>query len=404
VLGPRKLSAKASLVCENIYTNERALGGEGIPEGDDIELLRKNVKCGRIRSFESDERELAEEISRLDGVSLDEICVLSYATECANTTFEREGDELRCSSDFKVKILYRDADGSVIPLESVLSGDGVVALCGIPDEAGVLCSAHILSERVECLPTDDGVNVVANLIVKWNATSVYNDEHSVVTDGYSTDFALDNRYSSLNTVSYANPLRESVVFEGVITPDANECGSIKEVLLMGERTRISERRVEDGVLNLGVELKLQGVISTLDSSANTIYSSVKTSENISKKVNLSSEKCGNRGAIVRISDVNLSHKIDGDDIKYTATVLLEVIPYLEAGERILVGAQRDEGARQEKTAGRVTVYYTEPSDTLFSVAKAYHTTSSAILRDNEITVETVGGVERTVLPKRLIIY
>jgi vacuolar-type H+-ATPase catalytic subunit A/Vma1 len=63
-----------------------------------------------------------------------------------------------------------------------------------------------------------------------------------------------------------------------------------------------------------------------------------------------------------------------------------------------------ENERVEKTSGRVTVYYTEPSDTLFSVAKRYHTTTAALLETNEITVTTSGGDENVKLPKRLIVY
>lgn len=404
VLGPRKISAKASIACENVYTNERSAGGDGITEGEDIELLKKTVSCGRLRRLESEERELAEEISRLDGVSLDEVTVLSSSADCRGATIEREGDEGRCKSEFLVRVLYRDMDGSVIPLESVLSGEGVVSLSGIPEGAGVICTPHILSERLECLPTDDGINMVANLIVKWDATCVYNEEHSVVTDGYSTDYALDNKYSALNLVSYGTPLHESLSADGSFTPDSLEYGKIKEVLVMGERARITEKKIDDGELNLIIELKIQGVAAYCNGDGNTVYAPIKISDNIAGKVNLSGKNGANQGAIVRIAGTDISQKIDGDDIKYTATAGLDIIPYDGVSERVLVSAERNEGERVEKTSGRVTVYYTEPEDTLFSVAKKYHTTCSALLENNEITVETSSGNEGIKLPRRIIVY
>ena len=404
VLGPRKISAKASLACENIYTTEKNGGGEGIPDGDDIELDKRNVKCGRIRRAESEEREIAEEISRLDGVALDEVTVVSATAECGGTELERVGNEGRCKSEFLAKLIYRDQDGQIIPVESVLSGEGVVVLDGVPEEASVICVPHILSERFECLPTDDGVNIVANLIVKWDATCVYNEQHSIVIDGYSTDYSLENEYTTLNLVSYATPISESISADGVVTPDSGEYGSIKEVVLMGQRARITEKRVEDGALNITVEFKIQGVISCSDNDGNTVYAPIKVTDNISKKVNLNSQNCENMGVIARISSANVLHKIDGDDIKYTATADLDIIPYGESGEKMLVSAVRNEEEKIEKNVGRVTVYYTEPGDTVFSVAKKYHTTSAALLENNEIAVQTAGGMESAKLPKRLIIY
>lgn len=403
VLGPRKIAAKASIVCENVYTNERSVGGE-IPSGEDIQLEERRVSCGRIKRIESEERELAEEISRLDGVSLDEVSVISATADCKDSTLERAGGEARCHTDFAIRILYRDIDGSVVPLESMLSGDGTVELSGIPEDAGLICTPHILSERFECLPTEDGVNMVANLIVKWDVTCVYNEEHSVVCDGYSTDFALDNKYSTLTLVSYGTPVKETLTLEGRITPDSTECGKIKEVLLMGERARITEKKLEDGALNLSVEVKAQGVISCVSDDGKTAYAPIKIAESISEKVNLSSKTSANQGAIARISGIDILQKIDGDDIKYTLSVTIDIIPLYTASKRVLVSAERNEEQRVEKTSGRVTVYYTEPGDTLFSVAKKYHTTSSGILENNEIVVETSGGKNEERLPKRLIIY
>ena len=107
---------------------------------------------------------------------------------------------------------------------------------------------------------------------------------------------------------------------------------------------------------------------------------------------------------MRISNTDIEQKIDGNAVKYTADVALDVIPYDEISERVLISAQRNENEKVEKTSGRVTVYYTEPSDTLFSVAKRYHTTTAALLESNEITVTTSGGDENVKLPKRLIVY
>ena len=403
VLGPRKISAKASLVCENIYTNEKDMTGDEIPDGEDIELDKKKVLCGRLKRVESEERELAEEISRLDGVSIEEVTVISSAADTGDTTFERDGSEGRCKSDFMVDLLYRDAEGRMIPVESVVSGEGVIGLDGVPEGADVICTPHILSERFECLPGEDGVSIVANLIVRWDAVCVYNEEQSIITDAYSTDFALENRYSAVNLVSYGAPIREEMTKGGIIAPDA-ECGKIKEVLMIGERARITEKRVENGILDLGVELKIQGVVSCCDDEGNTTYAPIKISDNIAKKVNLCSEKRANQGAIVRISNTDIEQKIDGNTVKYTAAVALDVIPYDEISERVLISAQRNENEKVEKTSGRVTVYYTEPSDTLFSVAKRYHTTTAALLESNEITVTTSGGDENVKLPKRLIVY
>ena len=404
VLGPRKISAKASLACENIHSLDKCRNDGAIAHGEDIELERKNVRCGRLRTVESEERELAEEMLRLDGVALDEISVVSAMAECGASEFSRDGGEGRCKSEFLVKLIYRDPVGQVIPFEYTLTGEGVIPLDGIPDGAQVVCTPRVLSERFECLPTDDGVNMVANLIVKWEAVCVYNDEHSVVTDAYSTEYALDNKYATLSLVNYGAPLRERLSVEGKAPCDLAECGKIKEVLLMGARAKIVEKKMDAGELSVSLEFKIQGVISCYDANESITYAPIKFSDVTTKKVNISSQKCDNFSAIVRVSAVNTSYKIDDADIRYILIAYLDVIPCSEVQTKILESASRNENEKIEKCSGRVTVYYTEPTDTLFSVAKRYHTAISTLLENNEIASPTVGGEEKISLPKRIIVY
>ena len=404
VLGPRKMSAKASIACENVCTVTKGATSGGIPSGDDIELDRRSVRVGRLATVESAEREMAEEIMRIDGVALDEITVVSGATECSVGEFTRGDEEGKCRSEFLVKLIYRDRDGQLIPVEHSIVGEGDITLDGIPAEAQVVCTPRVLSERFECTPTDDGVSIVANLIVKWDAVCVYNDEHSVVCDAYSTECALDNKYATLSLINYGATMRERLCADGTLSLDGGEGGKVKEVLLIGGRARVVEKKMEGGRLDVSVEIKAQGVVSTYDNNGATAYVPVKISDTIQKKVNISSQKQGVSGAMVRISGVNISHKIDGDDIKYTACVDVDIIPYDEACVRVLDSGERNENEKIEKKAGRVTVYYSEPGDTLFSVAKKYHTSITSMLENNDIAAETALGEGGVALPKRIIIY
>ena len=404
VLGPRKLAAKAHLTCENVYTNEKRASCDGSSLGEDVEMDKKNVKCGRIKRVESEERELAEEISRLDGMSLEEVTVISSMSECELASVTREGNEGICKGEFSLGILYRDSEGAVIPISGMISGEGVVSLDGVPEDAWLVCNGRVLSERVEAVPTDDGVNIVANLIVVWEVKCIYNDEHSVITDAYSTEIELENEYGALNYLTYGEPFRESASLDGSIAADSGDNGQLREIILMGARGRITEKSIDDGELSLTLEYKIQGVASYCDNDGKTVYAPIKLSENTEKKVNLSSKKCANSGANVQISKIDLVQKIDGNDVKYTVVAELDIVPYTKHSMQVLTGVVRDEGRRIERTQGRVTVYYTDSEDTVFSVAKKYHTTVSSLLENNRITVETSLGEEKMRLPKRIVIY
>ena len=59
---------------------------------------------------------------------------------------------------------------------------------------------------------------------------------------------------------------------------------------------------------------------------------------------------------------------------------------LEDGScRTLTSMTRREGESYESTGSVITVYYPTSEDTLFSVAKRFHTSSLKVARDNDIS-------------------
>ena len=402
VLGPRKISAKASLLCENIYTGEKKCAREGATL-DGAELLYDKIKTARIKSFESEEREIAGEIAHLEGVTLDEAEALTSLCECGETAITREGDKLKAKTSVFVKMLYRDATGCVVPLFSEITSEGELDISGVPEGASVLCTPQLLSERCECLPTEDGVSVVADLILKWDAICAFNEEHEVISDGYCTECESAAEYETLSYESVCEPICIELSAEGKITPEAAAGAKIKEVLCIGISPKISEKSVSGGQLNLVLDLKMQGIIAYAFDDGKVSEVSVKFNESIDKKVKLSSDFEDIICDTVKIHDCKISQKIDGDDIKYSVSARAYILPALRKSVRLLTSLEKEEERRVERSVGRVTVYYTEPCDTLFSVAKKYSTTVSRLAEDNEISAAaSVGSDEK--LPKRLIIY
>lgn len=402
VLGPRKISAKTSILCENIYTGEKRCAGEGtLPDG--AELLCDKIKMARIKSFESEEREIAEEIARLDGVTLDEAEALTSLCECGETSFTREGDKLKAKSTVLVKMLYRDATGSVAPLFSEINAEGEIDISGVPEDAAVLCTPTLLSERCECLPTEDGVSVVADLIVKWDALCAFNEEHEIISDGYCTECETTAEYETLGYESVCEPISIELSADGRVAPEMPSDAKIKEVLCIAATPKISEKSVSGGYLTIALDLKIQGVVSYALDDGKVCELPVKFNENIDKKVKISSDFEDISCDAIKICECKIGQKIDGNDIKYSISVKVYILPALRKSARLLTSLEKQEEKRALRNIGRVTVYYTEPRDTLFSVAKKYATTVSRLIEDNEISAAASVGSD-VKLPKRLIIY
>ena len=142
---------------------------------------------------------------------------------------------------------------------------------------------------------------------------------------------------------------------------------------------------------------------TASASGKNICSPLKILDNTVKKVKLSSKNTENMMAKVKVIYCRSDEKIDGEKIIYTHTVGICILPSVSEKCRIMTQCERIEDEKIERPVGRVTVYYTEPCDSAFSVAKRYHTPIKKLCEDNAISSGVMSGDE-PILPKRLIIY
>ena len=95
--------------------------------------------------------------------------------------------------------------------------------------------------------------------------------------------------------------------------------------------------------------------------------------------------------------------------KITVSCNLDVILTVceEKTEKILVSSMVKEGVVLPTNEGKITVYYPDSSDTLFSVAKRFRTSTEKVALDNDLTERVFvddGEGGKLVGVRRLLIY
>ena len=83
-----------------------------------------------------------------------------------------------------------------------------------------------------------------------------------------------------------------------------------------------------------------------------------------------------------------------------------VVAYEEKCERVLASSIKCDDAPIVRHGSKITVYYPNAKDTLFSVAKKYHTSPTAIASANSLTESVFGDGVSSALSgvKKLVIF
>ena len=110
---------------------------------------------------------------------------------------------------------------------------------------------------------------------------------------------------------------------------------------------------------------------------------------------------------VKVLTHSTSASIDSESIYGNCAIECMAVLSQEKTERILSAMTLKEDEAFERCGSKITVYYPTPSDTLFSVAKKYHTSCVKLASDNSITESVLASDNpdgRLSGVKKLLIY
>ena len=134
-----------------------------------------------------------------------------------------------------------------------------------------------------------------------------------------------------------------------------------------------------------VEFKINGVCSTSDAEGRVGYFTLKSSAQTKEKVNLNSQICENTTVECRVRTVDTVATVDEENIYIDIIYAIDTDAFCAGCEESLSEISAKEGTQISPRGSKITVYYPKSEDSLFSVARAYHTSVGDIARANMLT-------------------
>ena len=387
--GPRKISARASLQA-SVHILEQSTCE---PTGDVFELHEPEIATESIpvRSAvfsERLEREYAEQLCQLDAVIADEVHVLRAdckAVKCTTRVveggFEHKG-ELNASALIKI-------DGQIPFQRSVcIPFNEVIPLDGAPVDGE--CGVDLVVTSVSCnvVPNDDGVSIVASVITDSRAYSFFNQPLVLLTDCYLKDRATENEYADF----VCNEHMCTACSEDEISIDLplsdNEGGDIRNFLMMDAVPRVENAIVGESSVSVEGQIRFSGIACQVSDENSPGYTAAKF--DVPFSINVSNCLDGCRAECYAFAS-DVSAMLDDKSIYLACTLSTTVLLGREHRKKV-VEASTALDETFESSDSVITVYYPKEGDTLFDIAKKYHTSVDEIAMANRLDEAVFSGV------------
>lgn len=386
VVGPRKLSARASLV-GSVRVSETdfvEVMGDAFDGADMPELNNKTVKIHQTCISALTEREFGESIAKIDGAIADELSVVHSVAEPTVESVELDGAYAVVRGKLRMCALIQNGDEPAYLAEKNVGFEENVAFENADESMRLAPEVSVVSIKSNVNPDEAGCNVTMNCILEICVIGEKNQPVSLSLDGYLKSNATENRYEDFKYNELVELISHREIHNAEIARGELDDENIDSVVFLNATPKIESVEKEPDGIKISGEVKYNG-ISMSQSDSTPTYSTVKFAAPFETKVNISCQNNENSQVFAKISANSASAYVSDNKISASCSLESVITVCEEKTEKILVSLTIDEGAEMPENEGKITVYYPSGEDTLFSVAKRFRTSTAKVARDNDLT-------------------
>lgn len=410
MINSRKLSIKAIISLdvrvETLYDVEAAVeiesGIGNIPgEEAEVEALKRNVDVAMISIRRKDTYRIKEDI-QLSGNKPNIDNVLWSEMRLRGVNSRPLDGKVRVDGELMVFMIY-SSEGENAPIqwiEESLPFSGELDLPDAVEEMIPSINVRLMHKELEAKPDYDGEmrEVEIDAVLELDMKLYEEEKIELLNDLYST-----NRELKLTT--------GEACFDQMLTKNTGKCKIADKVTIdhadrilqicHSEGTiKLDEVTVMEDGLNIEGVLELQLLFLTADDNE-----PVRSSTEMVPFHYLAEAKGINENSIYQLNpglEQLTAVMMGGDTVEVKAVVALDLLVLQPICEQVLVNVTEEPMDMQklQKMPG-IVGYIVQPEDSLWKIAKKFHTTVDNIMMTNGLTDHAVKAGERLILVKEI---
>ena len=407
LVGPRKISAKASVVgsVRIAESDKVTVEGNTFDSDETPETMNRRFSIRKSVASECREREYAESLAKLDGAIADEVSVISSSADAVIDEIEAGDGEVTLRGNLTLSAIIKNGDLPAYQREKILPIEETLPFADVSETMRFVPEITVGSLVTNINASDMGTEVVISAVIESSVVGESNEEGELVADAYLKRCAVENKYedfpySELSSVVYSRETENGAVARSEI-----EAENVREVLHLKATPKIDSVICDNGRLTVSGELKYSGIASVTDAEGAPCYVPMKFSLPFERSLEVKSGDA--LLPEVRVKAHNAGATFDAS--KLYASCLLEISAVVTEEKHLkrLSASSKIPDETFEDNASRIVIYYPGAEENLFSIAKKYRTTALKIASDNALDAKVIADADGKSLPagaKKLLIY
>ena len=410
ITGPRKMSLKSTVEVTALVTSrsELEVAGDVFDGEREPQYISRTVSVENAKYGKSVEREYAEEAERINGVQSDEIEIIATGGSVRVTETRPTDSGVVIKGILVIGAIVRTPEQPPFAIRREIPFEETVEIDGANRDMQFVADGIVTSAVMGVSDDGDDSVISANAIVEFEAYALEGASMSIVTDAYLKECPTECKYADFEyTTPGACQINEVVVNEKV-NRESLGCADARELLTLdGEVKSFSTAKTQSGIEIVG-EIAVSGIACEINVDNSVGYTPIKTTVPFVTNVNYTCQIPENSHIECSVSVTSCEGLFDADDVHLKMTLKIKSrLESLCTLRRLCecTAAEEEYASCESPSPARITVYYPTASDSLFAVAKRFHTTPEKIACDNMIaetaaaidSFDSLGGVKKLVI-------
>ena len=385
--GPRKMTLRSSLICTVRVSEveDVSYDGDAFDMADMLETATKNIRIERVLFGTSPEREYAEEASKITSVSADDIEIIGTSGSVRIIESVPVEDGVSVRGELIITSIIRTEEQPPFAIKKTVPFEENISLEGVTPDMKLMSDGYLTSVTTGIAEDGDGVCVTVNAICEFACVAGINEELSVNTDAYLKNRDTECEYEDFTyteLVCMAN-CDEEVSYD-VLRSEIG-CENVREILKLDGDVKNIDKKLCADKLTLSGDMSVYGVACEISDDNSINYISVKFNFPFETNVNIGCQIPEDSQIECYVSCIDTDSALDSDVLSVKCALKIGYRVSKKTNVRRLKSCNCFGETEYSDTKSCITVYYPEESETLFAVAKKFHTSSAKIASDNNLS-------------------
>ena len=395
--GPRKLTVRTGLVSEVCISERETLSASGSAFSDNkAECLSEAVSIHTRHLSAVSEREYAELIAEYAETPPDEITVLMKNAQAMLTEVRQTDGGVNIRGEADVCCVIKIADAPPIAVHRVIPIDERVSF-DVELQAGCSVCGYItpVSLAVSVNTEDIGSNITASLVIEIRCVAEHNSPLNVITDAYRKECVTECTYEDLCYTSLLDSTSEVLTLSREIERERAGLLGVRDIVYLDASAKLEKCELVDDKLKLTGELRFSGVANGITEKDGICCTGVKFSIPFSENVNLGCRTTSHSIAFCDFVVGRVKTELDADRVYISCPMRVTSTVTEDNRIRHIATCEVREDLPFYNSESVVTVYYPDSDETLFGIAKKFHTSVRSIASANSLSEATVNEKGRS---------